>query len=54
MHGDSVDLRSLGDEFWSQLVQACSATILSTIHNDVCDAYLLSESSLLFGQIIFY
>ena len=27
-------------------MQACSATILSTIHNDVCDAYLLSESSL--------
>ena len=46
MQSDSVDLRSLGDEFWSQLVQACSATILSTIQNDVCDAYLLSESSL--------
>ena len=46
MQSDSVDLRSLGDEFWSQLVQACSASILSTIQNDVCDAYLLSESSL--------
>ena len=43
---DNVDLRTLGNEFWSGLVRACSATILSTIRNDFCDAYLLSESSL--------
>lgn len=42
----NVDLRRLGDEFWSGLVRACSATILSTIRNEFCDAYLLSESSL--------
>ena len=46
MSDGSVDLRSLGDEFWSGLVCACSATILSSIHNEFCDAYLLSESSL--------
>lgn len=46
MRDDTVDLRTLGDEFWSGLVRACSATVLSTIRNDFCDAYLLSESSL--------
>ena len=46
MRDDTVDLRTLGDGFWSGLVRACSATILSTIRNDFCDAYLLSESSL--------
>lgn len=42
----SVDLRTLGREFWSTVVQKANATILSVIQNDACDAYLLSESSL--------
>ena len=42
---------SLGDEFWSGLVCACSATILSSIHNEFCDAYLLSSPPYLFGAI---
>lgn len=46
MSDGSIDLRSLGDEFWSGMVEACAATILSSVHNEVCDAYLLSESSL--------
>ena len=46
MSDGSIDLRSLGDEFWAGMVEACAATILSSVHNDFCDAYLLSESSL--------
>lgn len=40
----SLRLREYG--FWSTLVACANAEILSTISNDVCDAYLLSESSL--------
>ena len=46
MNDGSLDLRGLGDDFWTGLIRACSATILSTIRNESCDAYLLSESSL--------
>jgi len=42
----AVDLRTLNRDFWTEMVDACGATILSSIHNEVCDAYLLSESSL--------
>lgn len=42
----AIDLRGLGDAFWHDVVEACAATVLSTVRNDVCDAYLLSESSL--------
>lgn len=39
-------LRTLGQSFWEEMVAKCNATILSSISNDKCDAYLLSESSL--------
>lgn len=41
-----INLRELDKEFWKELVAKCNATILSTISNEHCDAYLLSESSL--------
>ena len=44
------DLRKLGDDFWTEMVEACAATVLSTLRNEVCDAYLLSESSLFVWQ----
>ncbi|EAQ63851.1 S-adenosylmethionine decarboxylase proenzyme, putative [Marinomonas sp. MED121] len=46
MSHDAVSLRSLGINFWSNIVAQCDAEILSSISNDHCDAYLLSESSL--------
>ena len=46
LHHGAVDLRTLNRDFWTEMVDACGATILSSIHNEVCDAYLLSESSL--------
>ncbi|WP_035385225.1 adenosylmethionine decarboxylase [Ferrimonas futtsuensis] len=39
-------LRQLEREFWQQIVAKANATILSSVHNEECDAYLLSESSL--------
>ncbi|WP_220719535.1 adenosylmethionine decarboxylase [Agarivorans litoreus] len=39
-------LRSLGYPFWHKVVKAAEADILSTLSNQYCDAYLLSESSL--------
>lgn len=42
----SRSLRSLGDDFWHQVVQAADAQVLSTLRSESCDAYLLSESSL--------
>jgi S-adenosylmethionine decarboxylase len=39
-------LRALGRPFWESMVHAANAEILSSISNDLCDAYLLSESSL--------
>ena len=42
----SLDLRSLGDEFWGSVVQASNAQVLSQVSNEHQTAYLLSESSL--------
>ncbi|TKB48714.1 adenosylmethionine decarboxylase [Ferrimonas sediminicola] len=39
-------LRQLEREYWQQVVAKANATILSSVHNEECDAYLLSESSL--------
>ncbi|WP_025820151.1 adenosylmethionine decarboxylase [Shewanella marina] len=39
-------LRELGIDFWQSIVASANAEILSSISNDECDAYLLSESSL--------
>ncbi|MFM2480650.1 adenosylmethionine decarboxylase [Celerinatantimonas sp. YJH-8] len=39
-------LRTLGQDYWKALVHTARAEILSVIHNEQCDAYLLSESSL--------
>jgi len=36
----------IADDFWTNLVQCCNAQILSSIRNDDCKAFLLSESSL--------
>ncbi|GAA4898815.1 adenosylmethionine decarboxylase [Ferrimonas pelagia] len=41
-----ASLRQLGRPFWAKMVAQANAEILSSIHNDDCDAYLLSESSL--------
>lgn len=43
---ESIDLLSIEDSFWSELVGASQATILSSIENQYCKAFLLSESSL--------
>ena len=43
---DGVNLRSLGDDFWAEVVKKANATVLSKVSNDFIDAYLLSESSL--------
>lgn len=43
---ETVDLRALPPAFWHSVVRACEATVLSTLHGEGCDAYLLSESSL--------
>lgn len=39
-------LNDVSDDFWSQLVQRSDARILSSIKNNDCKAFLLSESSL--------
>jgi len=39
-------LRSWPKEVWSRIVLKANATILSTVSDNQCDAYLLSESSL--------
>ena len=41
-----LNLREFSRKFWEEMVDCCKATILSSIHNHDCDAYLLSESSL--------
>ncbi|MBI3549976.1 MAG: adenosylmethionine decarboxylase [Elusimicrobia bacterium] len=43
---DFPSLRSFGRPRWSAVVEKSQSQILSEIHNDYCDAYLLSESSL--------
>ncbi len=39
-------INDVQDEFWHQLVNKANAKILSCIQNDVCKAFILSESSL--------
>ena len=39
-------LRDLGPEFWAAITERARTNILSTMSNESCDAYLLSESSL--------
>jgi len=39
-------LNDFDDSFWSSLVACCNAQILSSVKNEHCKAYLLSESSL--------
>ncbi|WP_426370396.1 adenosylmethionine decarboxylase [Pseudocolwellia sp. HL-MZ7] len=39
-------INDVNDEFWYQLVDKANAKILSCIQNDVCKAFILSESSL--------
>lgn len=43
----SKSLRSLRREEWSELLVAAGCSILSVARNERCDAYLLSESSML-------
>lgn len=42
----SESLRERGHEYWSSIVRAAGAAVLSQISNQKVDAYLLSESSL--------
>ncbi len=42
----SLKLRSFGQPFWADIVACANAEILSSVSNEFCDAYLLSESSL--------
>lgn len=42
----NVDIRSLGLRFWTSIVNAGHAEIISSISSQTCDAFLLSESSL--------
>ncbi|WDD97130.1 hypothetical protein [Thalassomonas actiniarum] len=39
-------LTDISDDFWAALVNCCNARILSTMSNQKCKAFLLSESSL--------
>ena len=39
-------LNDLSDDFWHQLVACCNAKVLSSIENEHCKAFILSESSL--------
>lgn len=43
----AVSLRSLPLDFWQQTLSLAGAEILSQLSNQTCDAYVLSESSLL-------
>lgn len=43
---NNINLLGLDEDFWSRLVSEAKASILSSIGNDHCKAYLLSESSL--------
>lgn len=42
----SKNLKTLSKSFWKKLIQKSKASALSHIENDLCEAYLLSESSL--------
>ncbi|MDT0604716.1 adenosylmethionine decarboxylase [Thalassotalea castellviae] len=39
-------LNDISDDFWLQLVACCNAKVLSSIKNENCKAFILSESSL--------
>ncbi|GAA6205974.1 adenosylmethionine decarboxylase [Thalassotalea sp. SU-HH00458] len=39
-------LNDISDDFWHQLVACCNAKVLSSIKNENCKAFILSESSL--------
>lgn len=39
-------LNDISDDFWQLLVERCQAKIISSIQNESCKAFLLSESSL--------
>ncbi len=41
-----ANLRAKPETFWRDMVSAAGAKIISKMSNEVCDAYLLSESSL--------
>ncbi|MGJ8693349.1 MAG: adenosylmethionine decarboxylase [Thalassotalea sp.] len=43
-------LTDIKDDFWAALVDCCHARILSSMQNEHCKAFLLSESSLLIWQ----
>lgn len=43
---DGVDLSALPKSYWDEIVGLAQAKILSTLENDHCKAFLLSESSL--------
>ncbi|NVJ65190.1 MAG: adenosylmethionine decarboxylase [Gammaproteobacteria bacterium] len=43
-------LTDFDDAFWAQMVEHCQAKILSSISNEHCKAFLLSESSLFVWQ----
>ena len=43
---DSGSLRALGERVWLRVIEAAGAQVLSALHTEQCDAYLLSESSL--------
>lgn len=42
----AASLRARGEETWRRVVKKAGAHVVSKISNDVCDAFLLSESSL--------
>jgi len=44
---DGPSFRALGDDYWRGVARRAGAEVLSSISNARCDAYLLSESSLL-------
>lgn len=46
----SLNIREFGQAFWADIVACANAEILSSISNEDCDAYLLSESSLFVWQ----
>ncbi len=43
-------LQDFNDDFWSKMVEQCQAKILSSVVNQSCRAFLLSESSLFVWQ----
>jgi S-adenosylmethionine decarboxylase len=47
IHNDKLSLlHDIDNDFWHRLVDECAAKILSVVENNVCKAFLLSESSL--------